>query len=68
MDQSEEFLEAALVASRTVRRLQREGHSPTEAKRLVIAAIDAEQFELLRQGRRFDEARFIRRLDHLPRP
>ena len=65
MAESDEFFKAAVVAGRTVQRLLRDGLSRVEARRLVKAAIDAEEKEVL-QGHPFDAVRFISYLNHLP--
>jgi hypothetical protein len=66
MTKPDEFTRAAIVAGRTVRRLEREGHSSAEAKQLVKAVINSEEEKLVRHGEAFDAARCIRRLDRLP--
>jgi hypothetical protein len=65
MGESNQYFRATLLARETVERLQREGHSADEAKRLVAAVISAEEFALMK-GRSFDEARFSKRLRQLP--
>jgi len=47
-------------------RLQRGGHSADEAKGLVTAVINAEEFAVMKGRHAFDEARFVERLRHLP--
>jgi hypothetical protein len=66
MNESHHYSRAALLARKTVERLQREGHSAEEAKRLVVAAINAEEFAVLKGRHSFDEARFSERLRQLP--
>ena len=66
MDESEQYLPGTLLARGTVERLQREGHSADEAKRLVAAVINAEEFALRKGRHSFDEARFSERLRQLP--
>jgi hypothetical protein len=66
MNESNPYLRAALLARETVERLQREGHSADEAKRLVVAAINAEEFAVMKGRHSFDEARFRERLRQLP--
>jgi len=66
MDESNQYFRATLLARETVERLQREGHSPDEAKRLVTAVINAEGFALTKARHSFDEERFSERLRQLP--
>ncbi len=66
MAESDDFFRAAVLASRTVKRLERQGHSATEAKRLVVSVIDSEEKEVVHYRHSFDAARFIRRLEQLP--
>ncbi len=66
MDESNQYLRATLLARETVERLQREGHSADEAKRLVTAVMNAEEFALMKGRHSFDEARFSQRLHQLP--
>ncbi len=66
MDESNQYLRATLLAHETVERLQREGHSADEAKRLVAAVINAEEFALMKGRHSFDEGRFSERLRRLP--
>jgi len=65
MDESNQYFRATLLARSTVERLQREGHSADDAKRLVIAVINAEEFAVMK-GRPFDGDRFNERLRQLP--
>ena len=64
MAEPDEFTRAAVVAGRTVKRLERQGYSSAEAKRLVIAVINSEE-EKVCLGEAFDATRFIRCLDQL---
>ena len=66
MDESNQYTRATLLAGETVQRLQREGYSADEAKRLVTAVINAEEFALMKGRHSFDEARFSERLRQLP--
>lgn len=66
MDDSNQYCRATLLARETVERLQRAGHSAEEAKRLVAAVINAEEFALRKGRHSFDEARFSERLRQLP--
>ena len=66
MNESNQYLRAALLARETVERLQRDGHSAEEAKRLVVAAINAEEFAVMTGRHAFDEARFSERMRQLP--
>ena len=67
MDESNQYFRATLLAHDTVERLQREGHSADEAKRLVASVISAEEFALMKGRHSFDEARFSERLRQLPK-
>lgn len=66
MRESNEYFRATVLACATVERLQRQGHSAEDAKRLVTAVINAEEFALLNGRHSFDEARFSERLRQLP--
>ncbi len=66
MDESDQYFRATLLARETVERLQREGHSADEAKRLVTAVINAEELALMQGRHSFDETRFTERLRQLP--
>ena len=66
MDESNTYLRAAFLARGTVERFQREGHSADQAKRLVVAAINAEEFAIMKGRLSFDESRFSERLRQLP--
>ena len=66
MDESNQYSRATLLAGETVQRLQREGHSFDDAKRLVAAMINAEEFALMKGRHSFDLARFSERLRQLP--
>ena len=66
MDESNQYFRATLLARETVERLQREGHSADDAKRLVAAVINAEEFALMKGRHSFDLARFTERLRQLP--
>ncbi len=66
MSESNQYFRATLIAHETVERLQREGHSADEAKRLVTAVINAEEFALMKGRHTFDETRFSERLRQLP--
>lgn len=66
MDDMNQYFQATLVAGETVERLQREGHSFDEAKRMVNAAINAEEFAVSTGRHAFDKTRFIERLRQLP--
>lgn len=60
------YSRAAILAAKTVERLQREGFSAEESKRLVEAVINAEEFAVMKGRHPFSEARFIERLRALP--
>ena len=66
MDNFGKYTRAASLAGQTVARLRREGHSADEAKRLVTAVINAEEFAVMKGRHLFDETRFIARLEELP--
>jgi exopolyphosphatase/pppGpp-phosphohydrolase len=50
----------------TFDRLVEEGHTETEAKRLIAAVVLAEIGEILRSNAPFNHARFVVALDRLP--
>ena len=66
MDEMNQYRRATFVARETVERLRREGHSDEEAKRMVVAVINAEEFALMNGRHAFDETRCIERLRQLP--
>ena len=66
MDAPNQFARATAFAGQTVRRLQREGLSADEAKRLVSAVINEEELVIWKGERAFDETGFIERLRWLP--
>ena len=66
MDDMNQYFRATLAAGETVKRLQREGHSIDEAKRMVTAVINAEEFAVRTGRHSFDESRCIERLRQLP--
>ena len=66
MDELNQYTRATLLARETFERLQREGRSADEAKRLVTAVINAEEFALVTGRHSFDLARFSERLSQLP--
>jgi hypothetical protein len=66
MDDMNQYRRATIVARETVERLQRDGHSMDEAKRMVVAVINAEEPGVMKGRHSFDERRFIERLHHLP--
>jgi hypothetical protein len=51
----------------TFARLQAQGYSPDEAKRLIGFVVGAEFFGVLREGRKFDAVGFTERLLALPK-
>lgn len=51
----------------TFARLQAQGYSPDEAKRLIGYVVGAEFFGVLREDRKFDAAGFAERLRALPK-
>jgi hypothetical protein len=66
MDAPNQFARATAIAGQTVRRLEREGLSIDEAKRLVTAVINEEELVIRKGGRAFDEKGMIERLRRLP--
>src|SRR5580765_5537720 len=66
MDKSNQYFRAAALARKTVERLQHDGHSADESKRMVVALINAEEFAVMTGRHSFDEARFAELLDQLP--
>jgi len=66
MDDFSQYSRATILARETVDRLQQEGHSADEAKRMVAAVINAEEFAVMKGRHTFDETRFIARLHQLP--
>jgi hypothetical protein len=65
MDDFNQYSRATILARETVDRLQQEGHSADEAKRMVAAVINAEEFAVMKGRHTFDETRFIERLHQL---
>jgi hypothetical protein len=66
MDEFNQYFRGTVVARQTVERLQQQGVSADEAKRLVTAVINAEEFAIMKGRHAFDEGRFIERLRQLP--
>ena len=66
LDESNEFYRATVIANQTFKRLQKKGHSDEDAKRMVVAVINAEEAEMKTQNRPFDEVGLIQRLRQLP--
>ncbi len=66
MDAPNQFTRATVSAGQTVRRLEREGLSVDEAKRLVAGMINEEESKVMKGERAFDEKGFIERLRQLP--
>ena len=62
----DEYRRATLLARETVARLEREGHSRDDAKRLVTAVINAEESAVIKGSHPFDEAQLNERLRQLP--
>jgi hypothetical protein len=65
MNEANQYFRATLLARQTVERLQQQGLPADEAKRLVAAVINAEEFAVMKGHHAFDEARFIERLREL---
>ena len=51
----------------TLERLLAEGHSRSEARRLIAAAVSSEIFEVLKHKRPYDQARYVAALARLPK-
>ena len=51
----------------TFERLQREGHSVDEAKRLIGVVVSYELFDVLKSKQPYNEARFVNSLKQLPK-
>ena len=51
----------------TAARLQGEGYTAEEARRLIAAALTVEIFHIMRDRERFNRPRFLRNLEYLPR-
>jgi hypothetical protein len=66
MDETNEFFRATVLASQTIKRLQREGVSTDEAKRLVVVVINAEESLIMKHRQSFNEERVTERLHQLP--
>jgi hypothetical protein len=64
--ESNPYTRASILAGATVKRLQREGVSAEDAKRLVVHVINSEEADMTRQRRQFDEVRITERLKRLP--
>lgn len=62
---SNEFSRATIHAGQTFNRLQKQGHSDEAARRMVAGVIDAEEAEVGKRNRPFDEAGFVERLRQL---
>ncbi len=50
----------------TYERLLREGHSEGDAKKLIGTVVVAEMFSIMKQGKPFDQDRFVKALARLP--
>jgi len=66
VNQSNPFSRSTILAGQTVRRLNRNGVSLDEAKRLVAQVINSEEAEMNQLRRGFDEAGMAERLNRLP--
>jgi hypothetical protein len=51
----------------TYERLLDEGHSESEAKRLLGCVVSAEIFDILKEGKPFNQERFVAALNRLPK-
>lgn len=51
----------------TYERLLKEGHSESEAKRLIGCAVAAEIFDILKKKEPFNQQRFVAALNRLPK-
>ena len=54
------------ITRTTLERLQNDGHSEAEAKRLIGVALAAEIYEIMKSAKPFDLVRYTRNLDRLP--
>ena len=66
MDDMSQYGRASILAGETVVRLQQEGHSADEAKHMVNAVINAEEFAVTTGRHTFDLTLFSERLNQLP--
>ncbi len=66
MNLANEFARATVLAGQTVKRLEREGISADEARRLVVGVINAEEAAVTKGRRPFDEVRLVKQLRRLP--
>jgi len=57
---------ASILAREAVERIRQKGHSADEAKRMVYAVINAEEFAVMTGRHTFDLMRFSERLNQLP--
>ena len=51
----------------TYERLLNEGHSDSEAKRLIGCVVASEIFDVLKEGKPFNQERFVAALNRLPK-
>lgn len=51
----------------TYERLLNEGHSDSEAKRLIGCVVASEIFDVLKEGKPFNQERFVAALNELPK-
>jgi len=66
MGESNKYMRATLLAREAFERLQREGYSALQAKQLVSAVINAEEFAVMKGRHSFEVPRFAERLRQLP--
>ena len=50
----------------TLNRLMEEGYSKKEAKELIAAALSAHMFDMLKNKREYDNAKYVKELENLP--
>ncbi len=53
--------------SETFERLQREGHSVDEAKRLIAIVVSCEIFDVLKNKQPYNQVRYVESLKQLPK-
>ena len=52
----------------TLERLVGDGHSPSEAKRMIASVVAVEMFDIMKSEQAFDLSRFVEQLQRLPEP
>lgn len=64
--QEAQYFRITNLVEKTVQRLEREGHSAADAKRMVNVVMSAEITAAMTKRQSFDEDRFMERLNQLP--